>query len=76
MEEQLMSCLRHALEVEDQAIALSDNFRDYPTWDSLARLSLIAGLDDSFGVAIESDDFNRLVTVQDLLNEIGKRRTK
>jgi acyl carrier protein len=73
VEEKLILCLQIALELEGQKISLSDEFKEFPKWDSLAQISLIAGLDEAFGVEIEAADFKKLITVQDLLNEVAKR---
>ncbi len=73
MEEKFCLNLQDALEIESKEVEPGDNFRDYDEWDSLGQLSLIAMLDDEYGVEIESDDFKKLVTVQDLINEVKKR---
>ena len=61
------------LEIEDRELDLKDEFRDYPEWDSLGYLELIAMLDEEFGVAIENDDFGKLRTLEDLINEVKNR---
>ncbi|MBU1563995.1 MAG: acyl carrier protein [Proteobacteria bacterium] len=73
MEERIKNAFQKALEVEDKEIKLTDQFRDYEEWDSLGQLSLIAILDEDFGVEIESDDFNEIITVGDLLKAVQKR---
>jgi acyl carrier protein len=73
MEEKLIACLKDALELDGQSISMSDKFRDLMNWDSLAQLTLITGLDETFGVEIESDDFKKLITVRDLCDEVSKR---
>lgn len=73
MEERIKNALKKALEIENIEIQLDDHFRDYEDWDSLALLSLIAILDEDFGVEIETDDLNELLTVRDLLNSVQKR---
>ena len=73
MEERIKNALKKALELENIEIQLDDHFRDYENWDSLALLSLIAILDEDFGVEIETDDLNELRTVRDLLNSVQKR---
>ena len=55
---------------EDLEINLSDNFREYEDWDSLAYLSMIAALDEEFSVEIENEKFEKLKTVQDLVNAV------
>lgn len=71
MEQQFINAFKEALEIEDD-IQLSDNFRDYDEWDSLARLSLIAMLDEEFGVQIEDEEFEQLKTVGDLIGAVKK----
>lgn len=73
MEEKFLEEFKDILEIEDTEINLNDNFRDYDNWDSMANLSVIAMLDDEFGVHIESKDFKELITVGDLMNEVKKR---
>lgn len=73
MEERIKNALKKALEIENMEIQLDDHFRDYEDWDSLALLSLIAILDEDFGVEIETDALNELTTVRDLLNSVQKR---
>lgn len=73
MEEKFISLFKEILEIEDQELDLNDEFRDYPEWDSLGYLELIAMLDEEFGVAIENDDFGKLRTLEDLINEVKNR---
>jgi acyl carrier protein len=70
MKEKFINSLKETLEIQNREINLSDNFRNYKEWDSLTQLSLIAMLDDEYGVAIESEKFMKLITVEDLMNEV------
>jgi len=70
METQFINALQEALEIQDREIHLPDQFRSYPEWDSLAQLTLIAMLDEEFGVSIEMKRFNELLTVQDLFEAV------
>ena len=70
MKEKFINSLKETLEIQNREILLSDKFRDYKEWDSLAQLSLIAMLDDEYGVAIENEKFIKLITVEDLMNEV------
>ena len=69
--EKFIDLLHEALEREDE-IQMGDNFRSYDEWDSLAYLSLIALLDDEFGVQIEEAEFKQLKTVQDIYDAVKK----
>ena len=73
MEEKFINLLKEILEIEDRDLNLSDEFRHYPEWDSLGYLELIAMMDEEFGVAIENEDFGKLITLQDLIDEVKKR---
>lgn len=63
---------KDVVEIEGRELALSDKFRDYPEWSSLAFLSVIAMIDDEYGVIIEGKDFRRLETLQDVLDIVEK----
>ena len=69
--EKFVDLLREALEREDE-IQMSDNFRSYDEWDSLAYLSVIALLDDEYDVQIEEAEFKQLKTVQDIYDAVKK----
>jgi acyl carrier protein len=73
MEKELFEQLEDILELEPGTIKESDVIRDFENWDSMANLSVIAMLDDSFGVTIASQDFKNVLTVSDLLTEIKSR---
>jgi acyl carrier protein len=72
MKEKFINSLKETLEIQNREIYMSDKFRDYKEWDSLAQLSLIAMLDDEYSVAIENEEFMKLITVEDLMNEVIK----
>lgn len=74
MEEIFFTQLQEVLDAEGKIISLSDKFRDYDEWSSLANLSLIAMLDDSYGVVIPPDEFKKIQTVGELINEVKKRK--
>ena len=57
--------------VEDSA-----NLRDYPSWDSLAVLSIVALADSKFGFTLKFQDVKGLTTVADLWAFFEKNRTK
>ena len=73
MEKIFIEQLKEVFEMEDAEINLEDKFRDYEIWDSMTNLSVIAMLDSEFGVIIESQEFNKLITVGDLMKEVKKR---
>lgn len=72
MEERFIENLIEALEIEEHEVSLSDEFRNYEEWDSLNRLSLIAMLDDEYNLQIETEEFESLKTVEDLMNRINE----
>lgn len=70
MQQKFLDVFKEALAIEDKEIAISDEFRQYTEWDSLAHLSLIAALDEEFGTVIEQSEFQKLLTVEDLMNKV------
>ncbi len=65
MEEKFIEALKEALEREDE-INMSDEFRNYDEWSSLAYLEIVAMLDDQYDIQIEEVEFKKLKTVGDL----------
>jgi acyl carrier protein len=72
MEEKFINLFKETLEINDQNITLNTKFRNLENWDSLSFLSILAMLDEEYDVVIEGNDFRKLVTIEDLINEIKK----
>lgn len=73
METKFLEMISDVFEIEDREIAMNDTFRDFDEWDSLARLSLIAEIDDVYNIVIEDEVFKTLLTLEDLHKEIQNR---
>lgn len=73
--EKFLAEFKGALEMEENAeLTMQDSFKEIDEWDSLARLSLIALLDDEYEVEMESRDLEGLVTIQDLYNWVSAKK--
>ena len=75
METEFIEMISDVFEIEDRILSMGDTFRDYDEWDSLARLSLIAEIDDVYNVIIEDEVFQNLLSLNELYTEIQKRAT-
>ena len=75
MKEKLIAALAEALEMEESSIREKDTFRDYDNYDSLTELSVLAMLDSEFGIEIEMNEFNKYLTVADLIELVSKKGT-
>jgi acyl carrier protein len=74
-ESKFLAEFKEALEMEENAeLTMQASFREIDEWDSLARLSLIALLDDEYEVEMESRDLEGLVTIQDLYNWVSAKK--
>jgi acyl carrier protein len=73
MKEKLITSLAEALEMDPEQIKTEDNFRDYENFSSLTELSVLAMLDEEFGIEIEMKDFNQYKMVGDLVNLVTER---
>ena len=61
---------------EVDVINEADVLREYELWDSLSVISLLAFLDEQFGINIEATELVDVVTVADLLSFVNTRRQK
>jgi acyl carrier protein len=73
METEFLNLIKEAFEIEDRMLDMADRFKEFDEWDSLTQLTLIAELDEKFGVVIKMDDFKNITTLHDLYNEILSR---
>lgn len=45
-------------------------FRDLAEWSSLVALSIIAMVDEEYGVTLKGDDIKSATTIQDIFNRV------
>jgi len=71
-----LDLFRIALDLDtSDVVEYSDDFREFDSWSSLSQLSLIAEIDEHYGVLIDDEDFQKLKTVGDI-HEAIMLRTK
>lgn len=73
MEKKFVELFAETLEI-DRELNLNDKFRDYPEWDSLAYLSVLAMIDEEYEVIIEGKEFKTLQTLGDIVETIKKHQ--
>lgn len=56
--------------LEVDVVQPDDVLTDFETWDSLTVLSVIAIIDENYGVNFNAEDFKEINTVKDLVNLI------
>ncbi len=74
MLDKIAKLFEDVLERNPDSIHVNDAFRDYEEWDSLAYLSIIASIDEDYGIIIPREKFNQLVTLRDIADYIDKNR--
>lgn len=74
MEKKFLEDFKEIMEIETEEIQLSDKFREYEKWDSLAYLSLIAMMDEEYDIQIEGNEFKKIITINDLINAINDKQ--
>lgn len=66
--------LAEAIELDEfDALNGETKFRELPEWDSLSYLSVIAMMDEEYDTQIESEDFKKIETINDIINFIEKK---
>jgi acyl carrier protein len=71
---QFIEIIAEAIEMEASKMKMQDSFRDYVEWDSLAFLSIIAALDEHYGVVIDSAVFKEFKTLEDIYHHCEKHK--
>lgn len=61
------------LKVPAARISETTRDEDLPAWDSLGQVNLMMALEQSFGVYIEVEDFERLKSVPAILQYLGEQ---
>jgi acyl carrier protein len=74
MQERFLEVFKDTLDIEDRELNMSDEFRTYEEWDSIANLSVIAMIDEEYEVVIENSTFKNIITLQELWDKIQKKK--
>ena len=74
MEEEFLELFKETLDIEDKDVSMSDHFRTFEEWDSIANLSLIAMIDAEYEVIIENSVFKNIETLQELWDKIQEKK--
>jgi acyl carrier protein len=64
----LQEMIAATLHVPPSRITESTIAEDLPSWDSLGQVNLMMALEQTFGVYIEVEDFDRLKSIPAILN--------
>jgi acyl carrier protein len=60
MPEKFIVAVAEALDKNVASMTLTDRFKEYEEWDSLAVLAVMAGLEESYNVVLSRHDLDRL----------------
>jgi len=60
--------------IELESLNETDNLKDFPQWDSLAILSVIAMLDADYGINLQAADIRRVNTAGELWKLVQSKR--
>lgn len=74
MKEQFLAQVKDTLEITDREINFTDNFKEYEEWDSLNLLSIIAMIDEEYGVIIDSNAMSKINTIEELYNAVESNK--
>ncbi len=74
MVDKLLEFFEEILEKDPGEIKSHNKFRDYEEWDSLAYISLVTKIDEQFDVTIRQEDFQSLMTIDDIARYIEQSR--
>jgi len=59
-----------------EEISLETTSRDVAMWDSMNHLNLVMAIEQEYRVRFTPDEIQRMLSVQAILDEIGKRLPK
>jgi acyl carrier protein len=68
---QFLEKMADILEVEAADLQADTNFRDLPTWDSLAQLSFLALAQDDYSKNLTSENLKAANTFEDLFKLVS-----
>lgn len=64
---EFLKALENIMELDDNTLKGNERLIDMRQWDSIAFLSVIAMLDETFGIIIQGDKLEQITNVADLV---------
>jgi len=71
----LVALMAEVLECSKEELNENTEFRKHGSWDSLAHLSTVAMVDETFGVVLRGSDFKEIKTIAELGDYVRNART-
>ena len=72
-EEEVTKIVAGALGIDNKAVSKNSKMADFPEWDSLGHLTILAALEDELGDRYsESEDLSTAVSISDLLLALNR----
>jgi acyl carrier protein len=72
MAERFIAVIAEALEKDPASMAISDRFREYEEWDSLAVLSVMVAIEETYGTVLSRQVLDKCEVLQDLFDHVGR----
>ena len=69
--ERLQPTIANTLKVPTAQVTPTTRDEDLPAWDSLGQVNLIVALEQTFGIYIEVEDFEKLKSVPAILDYLA-----
>ena len=73
MFEEIKELIVEQLSVDEDAVTPEAKFKDDLEADSLDLFELVMALEDEYGVEIPSEDLEKIVTVQDVMDYLAEK---
>lgn len=61
-------------DLEGVTLTAETQFRDISSWSSITALSVIAMIDEEYGVQIKGDDIRSSVTIKDVFDRVASKK--
>jgi len=73
IQEKVVKLIAKTLNIDE--ISVEDSQENILEWDSMAYLSILACLEDEFGLEISQDNINNFVSVKSIISEVKNATT-
>jgi len=70
--EELKPLLMEQLQLDSQTVTPTLAFGDVPEWDSIGHMTLIAALEETYGIEVTADTISELVSVEAICAHLMK----
>ncbi|MCQ2284776.1 MAG: acyl carrier protein [Bacteroidales bacterium] len=74
IKESVIEIVANVCEIEKNQVTENSAIGDFPSWDSMAQLTIFSTIEDQLGVSFEPEEMMEIESISDMVNAIEAKK--